>query len=186
MEIRTEPMTNENLNTLEQLLSRNYRWLRKIIMWALIILGVTLFIPAEILSFFKRGVRSGSVSGQLFFELGPINVLLFIFIPAIIIIVLICLYILHIPKIKKDINNKEKEVGVIKVKEIKELSDRDKKDLMGTADYILKFEKNSFKIDETYFLKSKQPELFQVKAYIVEVSKYAKVEFERKMIENVT
>ena len=186
MEIRTETMTNENLKTLEQLLSRNFRWLRKIVMWAFIILGVTLFIPAEILSLFRRRVRSGNVSGQLFFELGPINVLIFIVIPVIIIIGLIYLYVLHIPKIKKDIKNKEKEIGVIKVKEIKELSERDKKDLMGTADHILKFEKNPFKIDETYFLKIKQPELFQVKAYEVEVSKFAKVEFDRKMINNAT
>ena len=183
MEIKTVAMTNENVKFLEEILERNIRWFWKIIMWASIILGITLFIPAEILSLFRRRLRNENVTGQLFFELGPTNVFLFLIIPAIIIITLIYLYVLHIPKIKKDIINKEKEIGIIKVKEIKELSERDKKDLMGTADHIIKFEKNPFKIDETYFLKMSRPELMSAKGYVVEVSKIAKVEFERKIIE---
>ena len=80
MEIRTEPMTIENIQSLEQVLARNYKWLWKILMWSGIILGVTLFIPAQILSLFKRRVNSGNVTGQLFFELGPLNVLIYIII----------------------------------------------------------------------------------------------------------
>jgi heme/copper-type cytochrome/quinol oxidase subunit 2 len=185
MEIRTEPMTIENIQSLEQVLARNYKRLWKILMWSGIILGVTLFIPAQILSLFKRRVNSGNVTGQLFFELGPLNVLIYIIIPVLIIIVLVYIYVLHIPKIKKDIKHKVKEIGTIKVKEIKELSEQDKKDVLGTADYIIKFEQNPFKIDETYFLKSEQPELFQAEEYIVEVSEIAKFEFERKIIKTL-
>ena len=183
MRIRTESMNNEDLTKMNQTLARSLRILKKIGLYLFGFSAVMLFIPLDILKFFaKRGARR-NVSGIMFNDIGLQNTILFIILP--IIILLIIIYFFGANKIKKDIKNQKKEIGTVKVKEIKELSERDKKDLMGTADHILKFEKNSFKIDETYFLKSKQPELMNAKAYLIEISKIAKVELNGKIVNNI-
>ncbi len=182
MKIRTEKLDPIDLAIVKELKARNLRWLRKLSLYLSIILGVVLFIPAEILSLLKRRTRNRDISGQLFFELGPMNVVFFIIIPAIILLVLAYLYIFHIPKINKDLKSQEKEIGTVKVKEVTPLSDKDKKDLMGTADHIIKFEANPFKLSENYFLARTEPNWLNAKNFQVEVTKITKLELRRECL----
>ncbi len=110
----------------------------------------------EILKFFTRSGGRRNVSGILFQDLGLTTTLLFIILP--IFLLLLVIYLYGANRVKQDIHLGIKEIGFIKVLKIEELDAQTKKDVLGTADHIIKFEKNSFVIQETYFLKSIQPQ----------------------------
>jgi hypothetical protein len=179
MEISTEPMTTEDLVKINETLERSLRILRKMAAYLLGFAAVMLFVPMEILKFFTRRGGKRDISGVLYQELGLTNTFLFIVLPICVLLILVYFYGAH--RIKKDISLKMKDIGVIKVLKIEELDNQMKKALLGTADHIIKFEKNSFDIQETYFLKAAEPELFDAREYVVEVSKVARIELKREL-----
>lgn len=179
MEIRTVPMTTDDIVKINETLDRSSRILRKIAAYLFGFAAVMLLVPMEILKFFTRRGGKRDISGILYQELGLTNTFLFIILPICLLLLLIYLYGAH--RIKKDISLKMKDIGIIKVLRIEELDDQTKKDVLGTADHIIKFEKNPFDIKETYFLKTVNPELFDAKEYVVEVSKVAKIELKREL-----
>ncbi len=180
MIIRSEKMTSEEVKIIEESLAGTSYLFNRIVLTVCIFIGLLFFLPTKASSFIK--LENSKISDLLSLDLDQMfSGLVIIF--TVIILYLFYRYILTIPQIKADFKYKTKDIGIIKVKEIKELSARDKEDLLGTADYIMKFEKNPFKITETYFLSYRQPELLDIKAYQVEVSKYAKLEFKREIVE---
>lgn len=180
METKTEPMSTEDLVKMNETLDRSLRILRKIAIYLFGVAAVILFVPMEILKFFTRRGGRRDVSGILFQDLGITNTVLFIILPICLLLLIIYLYGAN--RVKKDIILGIKEIGLIKVLKIEELDAQTKKDVLGTADHIIKFEKNSFDIRETYFLKNVQPELFDAREYVVEVSKIAKIELKRELV----
>lgn len=180
MEVRTEPMNVIDLAIMNTTLGRSQRVLRKAALFFFGTSAFILFVPMEYSKYLTRRGGRKTISGMLFNEIGLTNTTLFIVLP--ICIILFFLYNYGAKRVKADIDQKLKEIGRIKVVKIEELDERTKKDLMGTADHIIKFEKNPFKINENYFLKSAKPEMMTAKEYIVEVSKIAKVELRRELI----
>lgn len=140
-----------------------------------------LFVPISILGIFKR-VRFNHNSEFLFVELGPQNIIYFVFIPVIFIFILSYFFLFRIPKIKKDINEREKIVGLVKVKRIEKLDDETIKTIMGLSDYRVIFEPNNFEEKETMFLSRKNPEYLNAKFCKVEVSKNAKIPLKREVL----
>lgn len=165
METRSEKMNAEELQEVKELLAGSFYLFNRAI-------AVICIIIAILIVRFEEGVISIETD-QLALWLTISAVILY----------LIYAPLLIIPDKKADLKYKIKKIGIVKVKEIKELSLQDKKDVLGTADYIIKFEPNPFKIEDTYFLSSREPELLNAKAYQVEVSKHAKIEFKREIIE---
>lgn len=53
---------------------------------------------------------------------------------------------------------------------------------MGLSDYKTVFEKNDFGLNEIMFSSKKNPESMDVKAYRVEVSRYAKLNLKREIV----
>jgi len=129
MEIKTEKITPEDLLALKNLLYINKQRQIKVTTFLFGLTACILFIPTPILSLLSRRAAPSGDTMFLFFDFGPMNVLLFMVIPLIIICVLVYFYILQIPNFKKDIETQEKEIGIVKVREIVELSERDKKEL---------------------------------------------------------
>jgi hypothetical protein len=123
---------------------------------------------------------NSKASGTLFNDLGPSYTLWFIVLPVAILIT--WLYSIGVYKIQKDLKNQVKLIGVIRVLEIRKLSEADKKDLFGMVDHKIHFEKNPFQITSTHFLAMRQPELMKAKQYHVEVTKVAKIELKREII----
>jgi ABC-type multidrug transport system fused ATPase/permease subunit len=180
MEITTQPMTDDDVFAMEGYLYKSRRTLKKAALYLFGLAAVILFIPAEILKFFSRRRAGSQISGMLFDDLGALNTLLFIVVP--ILLILFWIYRIGVHKLTMDLKNGMKETGIINVVSIEQLSEQTKKDLFGAADHLIKFEKNSFNIDQTYFLQRAQPELMHAKKYRVEVSAISKTELKRELV----
>jgi hypothetical protein len=178
---KIEKINEKELTHLVRTLETVKRRFLKFIGIVSVLVCFPLFVPISILRFFKR-VRFDYTSEFLFVELGPQNVMYFIFIPVIIILILSYFFLFRIPKIKKDIVQKEKIVGMVKVKEIAKLDDETIKTIMGLSDYKVVFEANDFEEKETMFLSKKNPEYLHAKFCKVEVSKNAKIPLKREVI----
>lgn len=155
----------------------------QIVRIAIIAIGVVslfLFIPASILKLFVRKRVQGDFAGNLYSFLGIENTIYFILIPLILLFSLI--YITRTQKIRNDLKQKIKKIGFVEVKEIVPLDNQTKKDLMYSADYLIKYEKNSFHLDEEFISSTKNPELLDLKGCKVEMSKFSGFEFSRERI----
>lgn len=179
---KTEKVTNEELNFLtDHLETLNERFLKFVGIIALVI-SVPLFVPISLLKFFSRKARNHTYNSEfLFIELGPMNVLYFLIIPAIVVIILCYIFLFRIPKLKKDIKEEQKLVGIVNVKEIKKLDDGLVKELMGSSDHKIVFHSNNFDEDEILFLSNVNPEYFNLKGCKIEVSKNAKILLKREV-----
>lgn len=184
MEYKTEKINEKELTYLINLLETNKTRFLKLIGYGTLVICFPLFTPISLLKFFKGGRNLSHDSEFLFIELGPQNVIYFIFIPFLILLILCYIYVLHTPNIKKDIENRDKLIAIVKVREIKELDEDIKKTLMGMSDYKTVFEPNEFALSEIMFSSKKNPESLQAKAYKVEVSKYAKINLKREILTN--
>ncbi|MGH1515878.1 hypothetical protein [Chryseobacterium sp. JK1] len=183
MEYTVEKINEKELTYLINLLETNKTRFLKLIGYVTLIVCFPLFTPISILKFLRRGSRNMAHDSEfLFIELGPQNVFFFIVIPVLIFFILCYFFIFHFPKIRKDINTREKLIAIVKVREIKELDEDTKKTLMGLSDYKTVFEKNDFGLNEIMFSSKKNPESMDVKAYKVEVSRYAKVNLKREIV----
>ncbi len=156
--------------------------------WKLIGIGsllicFPLFVPMSILKIFSRAARRQSNESEfLFIDMGPQNVIYFIFIPAVVGFILCYFFLFRIPRVKKDIREKEKIVGMVKVKAIQKLDDETIKTIMGLSDYKVIFESNNFEETETMFSSKKNPEYLKARFCKVEVSKNAKIPLKREVI----
>jgi hypothetical protein len=182
--IRTEKLTAEDIDALETLVARNIRWTQKIIKYACIVLAFPLFVPIEILSLFRSsGTKLDHESSFLYFELGPMNVLLYLLLPTAIIILLIYLLFLKVPAMKRDLRNQNKIVVDIKVMGIDELQGREKKDLWMFTHKIL-FEPNDYGYTEQLFQSFQNPNYLNAGAFRLHLTENARAELKREVIDN--
>ncbi len=184
MEI-TEKLSKEEVALLNDRLEIIKQRFLKLVGYAAVALCIPLFVPISILKFFSRKSRNMTFDSEfLFFELGPLNVLYFLVIPALIILALCYYFLFRIPQLKKDIKDQEKIIGTIQIKEVKKLEDGLIKELMGLSDHKVVFEKNNFDQIDMLFLAQRNLEYFDLKACKVEVYKNAKIELKRDFLYN--
>jgi hypothetical protein len=181
----TEKITTEELVLLSDRLEIINQRFFKLVGIAAIVLCIPLFVPISILRIFSRKTRNMTFDSEfLFLELGPLNVLYFLVIPALIILGLCYVFLFRIPQLRKDIKEQEKLVGIVNVKEIKKLDEGLIKELMGMSDHKVVFYPNNFDEDEMLFLAQRNPEYFNLKGCKVETSKNAKISLKRDFLYN--
>jgi hypothetical protein len=149
----------------------------------LIIVGgilIKMFDSVPMKFLFKRNRNNDYTVFENLGYISPIIVLLLSFL----FVTIVVINELKIFKLKKDIKERAKIVTNLKVKRIFNLSDSKIKEMreigkMETSDLI--FEENTFNIKLYSFDKFKEPELLQAKEMYLEIAKYSKIEFVRKI-----
>lgn len=181
MNVKTEKLEHKELIHLQNLLQLYERRFWKLFGTAVLIVGLPLVIPTSILALARGNFIPPDESVVLLIEFGPMNVVYFVMMPALIIFLLIYLFLFKIPFIRKDIRKQEKLVGKADVREIMKLDINAAESFMGTYDYKTVFAINDYNLTEITFSSLRNPECLSAKAYTVEVSKYAKIHLKREI-----
>jgi len=182
MQQKIEKFTHEDYMALDGLADRNQRWTWKMVKYAALILGFTLFVPIQILGLFRRSARDMQHDSPfLFFELGPMNVLLFIILPVAALILALYIFWLKVPQMKRDLREENKIVIEIKVQKVSELQGQEKKDLWMFTHKIF-FEQNDHGYHDEVFQILEKPHFMTAKAFRIHLTTHAKAELKREAI----